>query len=150
MRARRIWTGRHDREAGFVVARIDEELTDATADFLLGTTREPFTGNRQHRRVRGRRGRTQAVDLVGGLDGAQRAHGVPGGHHLGGVQCRTQAQREPGPHLILHRHSQRAAHERLHEAYRITGLVPGDDLEIVGQITQLVARQRLLEARQHQ
>ena len=92
----------------------------------------------------------QSLDLVGVLDRAQLAHRRTGRHQLGGIERRTEAQREACPHLVLDRDPTGRPDQRLHRADRVIGLVPGDDLDVVGQVTEGMARQRLLESREHQ
>ena len=148
MRARRVRTGRDDRESGRVVAGLEQELADVPAHLALRPPRQPLTHHRSHDGVGGDGRRPQAFDLVGILDPAQRAHRGTGSDQLGRVEGRSQAKRHARPHLVLHGHPARPGDDRLHQPDRVVGLIPGHDGHLIRQLAELMAGKRLLQARQ--
>ena len=125
-----------------------QQLADVTAHLDFGASREALADDRAHRGVRRGCGSPKPVDLLRALDAAQGAHRRPGLDELGRVEHRAQAEREAGPHLVLERQPQGAGHDRLDQADRVVGLIPGHQVDLLGQLTELVACERLLEPRQ--
>ena len=120
------------------------------AHLALRLARQPLTHHRSHDRVGGNGRRPQAFDLVGILDPAQRTHRGTSGDQLGRVEGRSQAKRDARPHLVLHGSPARPDDDRLHQPDRVVRLVPRHDGHLIGQLAELMAGKRLLQARQHE
>ena len=116
-------------------------------DLDLGAAGEALGGDRFHGAVRGTGRRTQRRELAGGLHAAERAHRGSCLDDLGRIERRRQAKRESRPHLVLDGNAQGRADDALDDPDRILRLPPGNELEVVGQFAELVARERLLQSR---